>query len=108
MPQSLMLETVKETVSGILSSGTKMHAATWIHSHPQSSYEILHEYIQRFSDLLIHATGTDSTAVTCHVTFVVFTTHLFNTQIEKKVARVKTIQPLTMTLAKKPKIKLKM
>ena len=47
-----------------------MHVATRIHSQPPAANVTLQEFIQRFTDLLIQATGTDPNAVTCQVTVI--------------------------------------
>ena len=67
-----------------------MHAATRIHLCPYATIEALQEYIQRFTDLVIQATGTDLTAMTCQVTTDLFIRHLFNKEIKKQVAGAKT------------------
>ena len=56
----------------------KIHAATQINSRPPTSHETLQEYIQRFTDLVMNATGTDPTTVTCKVTTVLFIRHPLN------------------------------
>ena len=59
---------------------------------PVSTNETLQEYIQRFIDLAIQATGTGPTAVTCQVTILLFIRQLFHKEIQKRVAEVKTFQ----------------
>ena len=65
----------------------KVHAATQIYSRPQTADDILKEHILQFTDLIIHATGTDLTSLTCHITIILFIRHLFNKEIKKEVAR---------------------
>ena len=62
-----------------------MYAPTRIHSQPQVANETLHRYIKRFTDLLIKATGTDSTAGTFQMT-TVYQTHF------KKILKSKFLQ----------------
>ena len=110
MPQSLMLETMKKRLCQVSSPvATKIHAATWIHSQPQSANETLQEYIQIFAYLLIHATGIDSTAGFFPSNHILFIKYIFNKEIKKEVAGAKTIQTLrhAMTLAQEAEIKLK-
>ena len=54
----------------------QMHVATQINSIPQEVNETLWKYIQRFTDLVIQATGTYPIAVICQVTIVLFIRHL--------------------------------
>ena len=70
---------------------TKVHAATQIYFRPQAANETLQEYIQRYTDLVIHATGADLTSVTCQVTIILFIRHFFNKEIKKQVAGAKNI-----------------
>ena len=67
------------------------------------------DYIQRFTDLVIHTTGTDSTSVPCQVTIILYIRHLFMKKIKKQVAGAKNIQTLrhAMILAQEAQIKLK-
>ena len=64
-----------------------VHAATQIHSRPQIANETLQGYIKRFTDLVIHATGADSTLVTSQVTIILFIRHLLNKEINKFLAK---------------------
>ena len=110
MPQSSTWDTLKKRLCQVFSPmATKMHAATWIHSCLQSANKTLLEHVQRFTDLVVHTTGTDPTPVTCQVTIVLFIRHLFNKEIRKHVAGTKTIQTLrhAMTLAQETEIKWK-
>ena len=88
--------------------GHQMHAATQIHSRPQGENEMLQEYIQRFTDLVIQATGTDPTTMICQVTLALFIRHPFNKEIKKHFSGTKMIWPLryVMTLAQEAEIKL--
>ena len=43
-------------------------------------------------DLVIYATGINTTVVFCQVTIVLFMKYLFNKEIKKKVTGVKTVQ----------------
>ena len=87
-----------------------MDVSTRIHYIPQAGKETLQEYIQRFIDLVIQATGTDSTACTSQVIIVFLIIHLLNKEIKRHVAAAKTIQTLrhAITLAQETEIKLKM
>ena len=58
--------------------------------------DTLQEYIQSITDMVIHATGTYPTAVTCQLTIVIFLRHSFNDRIKKKVAEARIIQTLGM------------
>ena len=71
---------------------TNMHAISITHIRHQSSNETMQEYLQRFTDLVIQATGTDPTTVTYHGTFILFIQHTFNKEIKNKAAGAKTIQ----------------
>ena len=64
MPHSLIWYTTKKKFCQVYSPvAMKMNETTWIPSQPQSANEILQEYIQRFTDLVIYAAGTDPTAI---------------------------------------------
>ena len=102
MPPSSLWDAVKKRLCHLFSPvTTKVHVATQIHSRPKTANETLQEYIQRLTDLIIHATSTDPTSVTCQVTIILFIRHLFKREIKKQVADAKNIQILrhTMTLA---------
>ena len=73
---------------------TKVYATTQIHYRVQAANETLLVYIQRFTDLVIHATGAHPTSVMCQVTIIPFIRHLFNKEIKKQVAGTKNIQTL--------------
>ena len=68
---------------------------------------MLQEYIQRFIGLIIDATGTHPTSVTCQVTIVVFIRHLLNKGIKRQGTGAKTTQTLkhAMTLFQEVKTK---
>ena len=70
---------------------TKVHAATQIHSRPQAANELLQEYIPRFTDLVIHSTGTEPTSGTCQVTIILCIRHLFDKEIKKQVTGTENI-----------------
>ena len=89
MTQSSTWETVKKRLCQVFSPlTTKKCAATKIHCRPQAVEETLQRYIQRFTDLVIQVMGTNSIAVTCWVTTVLFIRHLFNNELRKQVAGV--------------------
>ena len=67
-----------------------MHVDTQIHSRPHAAIDTLQEYIQRFTDLVIHATVASYTSVPCQVN-ILFNRHLFNKEIKKQVAGGKVI-----------------
>ena len=88
---SSMWETVKKRLCHVFSPvATKMHAATRIHSRPQVASETPQEYIQRFTDLVLQAVGTNSTPVTCQVAIILLIRH-FNKEIRKPMTETKTI-----------------
>ena len=69
-PPSSTWDAVKKRLCQVFSPvATKEHAATQIHSRLQAANETLQEYMQRFTDLVIQATGADPTSVTCQVTY---------------------------------------
>ena len=99
----------KETVSSIQSGSNKCPTGTQIHSWPQAANETLQEYIQRLTNLVIHATGADPSSVTYQVTIILFIKHLFSKEIKKQVAGTKIIQTFrhARTPALETEIKLK-
>ena len=69
MSQGIKWDSIKEGLcQGLCLVVTKMQGATRI--RPRASNEALQEYIQRCMDLVIQATGTDPTTVTCQMTIV--------------------------------------
>ena len=75
MQHSSTWDTAKKRLCQLFPVVTKLHAVTQIYSRPQSTNEALQEYIQRFTDVVIHETGTEPTSVTCQVIIALFMTH---------------------------------
>ena len=71
---------------------TQVQVPTQIHFRPQAANEALQEYIQRLTDLVMHATYADLTSVMCQVTIIFFIRHLFNKEIKNKL----TTRPLIL------------
>ena len=93
MPPSSTLNAVKRRLCQVFSPvATKIHAATQIHSRPQTADETSQEHNQRFTELVRHATRADSTSVTCQVTIILFIKHLFSTEIKKQSAGIKALK----------------
>ena len=91
--QSSTLEAVKKRLYHVSSPiATKIYVTTRIRSRTQAANETLQEYKQGFTDFVIQTTTMDPTAVTCQVTILLFSRHLFNKEIEKQVTGTKTIQ----------------
>ena len=110
MPQSSTWEAIEERLCQVFSPLTvKMHMETRIHSTPYTKSETLQENSQRFKDLVIQATGTNPTAVTCQVRSVLFIGHQFNKVGKEQVVGVQIIQTLryAMFLAHEVEIKIK-
>ena len=70
---------------------TKIHVTTRIYFRPKAANKTFQEFVQRFSDLVIQATGTDPTAITSPVTIVLFIRCISNKEIKKQVVEAKTI-----------------
>ena len=85
-----------------------MHTTTRIHSRPQAAND-LQEYIQIFTDLVLHANGSAQTVGTCQMTTVFHNRQLFNKEIKKPVTGAKIIQTVrhAITLTKEAETKLK-
>ena len=96
LPHQHGMQKKRDYVKYLVPVATKVHTATQIHSRPQAAKETLQEYIQRITNLVIHATAAAPTSVTCKVTTILFIRHLFNEEIMKQVAGTKNIQTLAM------------
>ena len=71
-----------------------------MHWRPQAENETLQEYIQRLTDSVIHAIGTDPTSVTYHVIIV-----SLRKKLKLKLLEQKQLRLWAMILAKEAKIK---
>ena len=80
---------------------TKIYAAIW-----NAANETLQEYIQKFTDLVIHAAGTGPTAVTCQVIIVLFIRHLPKKEIIKQIVRAELMQTVKYAMTQPRKLRL--
>ena len=78
IPPSSTSDVVKRGLCQVFSPvATQVHAAIQMYSRLQVANGTLQEYIQRFTDLVIHATGAEPTLVTCQVTIILFVRQFF-------------------------------
>ena len=75
---------------------TKVQAATQIQSRPQAVNETLQEYIQQFTDFVIHAIGEDPTLDSCQVIIILLIIYVFNKEIKKQVTGMKNDQTINI------------